>query len=217
MDFVYAVFGDLPITGAAISVFGGTANETTFCTTDPVAARLDELQFDLGEGPRQEAVRSRRPVLIPHLRDEEHAFWPVFGQALLETEAAALFVFPLIVGSLDVGVVELYRSTPGPLRYEELAAARLLAGKTAWAVLDHVLTLNSAPSAGSSSNGSPLSRREIHQATGMVIAQTASTPAQALQLLRAHAFSQERTVREIAVDVVARTLDFTHIAEPGEK
>jgi hypothetical protein len=45
----------------------------------------------------------------------------------------------------------------------------------------------------------------------MVLAQTGTSATDALLLLRAHAFAQGRTVREVARDVVARTLDFTSI------
>jgi len=198
----------LPVTGAAVSVFGASVPETSICASDDLAARLDELQFDLGEGPRWEAARSRTPVLVPHARHGTHPLWPVFGKALLETEVEALFVFPLAIGALDVGVVELYRSTPGDLARSDLALAAVLADKAAWNLLDQILRLADVPSTGPTQDGSPLSRREIHQATGMVLVQTGSTATDALMLLRAHAFSHDRTVRDVARDVVARRLVF---------
>lgn len=36
--------------------------------TNPTAARIDEVQFDLGEGPCWNAVATGRPVLLPYLR-----------------------------------------------------------------------------------------------------------------------------------------------------
>ena len=45
----------LPVSGVAVSMFGGAASETLVCASDTLAARLDELQFELGEGPRWEA------------------------------------------------------------------------------------------------------------------------------------------------------------------
>ncbi|MBG6181434.1 hypothetical protein IWX62_002649 [Arthrobacter sp. CAN_A1] len=81
----------LPISGAALSAFGGSLQETTLGASDALAARLVELQFDLGEGPRWDATRSRVPVLIPRVRSANHSNWPVFGNALMDTEAQALF------------------------------------------------------------------------------------------------------------------------------
>lgn len=196
----------LPVTGAALSAFSGFQEETTLCASDELAARLDELQFDLGEGPRWEAARSRVPVLLPYVRSVTHDKWPVFGKALIDSDAQALFVFPLVVGAMDIGVAELYRTTPGELSESERVTARALADGAAWRLLRRILVpdVGDSPEAGLSP-----SRREIHQATGMVLAQTGGTAADALLLLRGHAFANGQSVRETSSDVLERRLDFT--------
>ncbi len=173
--------------------------------SDSLGARLDELQFDLGEGPRWEAARSRMPVLLPYVRSMPHEKWPVFGKALTETDVQALFVFPLVVGALDIGVVELYRTAPGELNESGLGMARALADGAAWSLLRRVLAPDDGDNLGV---GLSPSRREIHQATGMVLAQTGGTAADALLLLRGHAFAHGQTVRESSGDVLERRLDF---------
>ncbi len=52
-------------------------------------------------------------------------------------------------------------------------------------------------------------RAEIHQATGMVVAQLGVSPTDAFARLRAHAFTQGTTLAEVARAVVARRLRFT--------
>ena len=47
-----------PVTGSAVSTVGGFLGSETVAASDEYAARLDELQFDLGEGPCWDAVRS---------------------------------------------------------------------------------------------------------------------------------------------------------------
>ena len=197
----------LPVTGAALSAFSGSQQETTLCASDDLAARLDELQFDLGEGPRWEAARSRIPVLLPYVRSMTHEKWPVFGKALVDSDAQALFVFPLLVGAMDIGVVELYSCAPGTLNEAELVTARALADRAAWSLLRRILVPDSEqdfPGGGLSP-----SRREIHQATGMVLAQTGGTAADALLLLRGHAFANGRSVRETSNEVLEKRLNFT--------
>ncbi|WP_298252143.1 GAF domain-containing protein [uncultured Arthrobacter sp.] len=196
----------LPVSGVALSAFSGSDRETTLCASDALAARLDELQFDLGEGPRWEAASTRSPVLLPYARSMTHDRWPVFGMALSGTDVQALFVFPLLVGAMDIGVVELYSTTPGELTESDRATARSLADRAAWRLLRQILVPESGddPQAGLAP-----SRREIHQATGMVLAQTGGTAAEALLLLRAHAFANGRSVRETSEDVLGRRLDFT--------
>ena len=197
----------LPVTGAALSAFSGSVQETTLCASDDLAARLDELQFDLGEGPRWEAARTRVPVLVPYVRSMGHEKWPVFGKALMDSDAQALFVFPLVVGALDIGVVELYSTAPGTLGETELVTARALADEAAWSLLRRILVPDSEHD--SPGGGLSPSRREIHQATGMVLAQTGGTAADALLLLRGHAFANGQSVRETSNEVLNKRLDFT--------
>ncbi len=200
----------LAISGAAISVFSGLSPATMVCASDAVAARIDELQFDLGEGPRWEALQTRRPVLLPDVRrGGPHAAWPVFAESLLELEVSALFVFPLVLGALDIGIAELYRSESGPLSQTEQSTALQLADEATWLLLRQLLDLNPGDGTDAPADNSPRSRREIHQATGMVLAQAGTSARDALLLMRAYAFAQGRTVREVARDVVSRSLDFT--------
>lgn len=51
----------LSVSGAAITVFDNTGRQVTVCATSPLAARLDEVQFELGEGPTWEAFRTGEP------------------------------------------------------------------------------------------------------------------------------------------------------------
>ncbi|GAB7193062.1 GAF domain-containing protein [Kineococcus sp. NUM-3379] len=197
----------LPVTGAAVSVLTTTSNPSTVCASDAVAARLDELQFDLGEGPCWQALDSYRPVLVPDVRRAEGSSWPVFTTAAGEAGAAALFAFPLSVGSVGIGALDLYRSTPGPLRDDEIAAASSLAAALADVVLARLIGEVGTDAEGWHDQHAH-SRREVHQATGMILAQLDVDAGQAFALLRARAFSEERSMREVARDVVARRLRF---------
>lgn len=59
--------GVLPVTGVAVALLTRSLFADTVCATDAAAARIDELQFDLGEGPCWEAFTVHRPVLVPDL------------------------------------------------------------------------------------------------------------------------------------------------------
>jgi hypothetical protein len=196
----------LPVTGVAVSMFGGTAAASLVSASDELAARLDELQFDLGEGPRWEALRTRLPVLVPDVHAHPYS-WPVFNKALLDTGVAAMFVFPLTLGAMDLGAVELHHTKPGSLSYNDHTMAAVLAGRTAWQLLRRILSVNS-PDTNPSEHNELMSRREIHQATGMVLAQAGTTAAEALLLLRAHAFANALTLREAADAVLLGRLSF---------
>ena len=146
----------LPVTGAAVSTLSGPINNETVCASDDVAFRIDELQFDLGEGPCWEAFASRRPVLVPDLRDgPPFAPWPVFSTAVRETSAAALFAFPLYVGGTGIGALDLYRSTAGPLDEEALRDARILADTVAIEVMRRILAAVAQEAEGTSGQARP--------------------------------------------------------------
>ncbi len=54
-----------------------------------------------------------------------------------------------------------------------------------------------------------MTRDQLSQATGMVVAQLKIAPPDALALLRAHAFAHGTTVTEVSSRIVDRTLHFT--------
>ena len=100
-----------------------------------------------------------------------------------------------------------YRSTPGVLEPAEVDRGMSLAKAIAGPALDRALSFADAET--SRAPHPPLEmRREIHQATGMILAQLGITATEALLRLQAYAFANERTVRDVASDVVQRNLDF---------
>jgi hypothetical protein len=207
----------IPVAGIAVSVLSTPAGQNTVCSSDSTAARLDEVQFYLGEGPSWEAMTTRRPVLAGDFDATHGVRWPLLSAALAETPVRGLFAFPLAIGTLDLGAVDLYSRSPRQLTDEEVSDASALADVTAWQVLRRIVAddpeSKRSESNGPESNGwgvrGPSSRREVYQATGMVLAQLDISADDALLLLRAHAFSSGRSVREVSADVVARRLVFT--------
>ena len=117
----------------------------------------------------------------------------------------AVFAYPLNIGAIRIGVLVLYRNRPGGLEIEEAARALVLADVTSQIVLavqagappDRVHELLS---------GEPPHWAEVHQATGMVSAQLGVPMDEAFVRLRAHAFADRRSLRDVARDVVARRL-----------
>lgn len=197
------------MTGAAVSTLGDPLGSETVCATDDSAARIDEIQLDLGEGPSWEALSTRRPVFEPDLQHSTDTSWPLARQALGETGLAAVFAFPLIVAGINIGAIDLYARVAGDMTSRQVADAGLLSTILARQVLRRSLRALESEDEDAGDEAGGYSRREVHQATGMVLAQMGITPADALLVLRGHAFASGRPVRDIAADVVARKLDFT--------
>jgi hypothetical protein len=214
----------LPVSRAAVTMMAGPDRQEPIFASDAIAAHLDEMQFRLGEGPCIEAITQRRPVLVPDLAELADSRWPVFAAAARRTPVRAAFVLPLQAGAIGVGVLDLYRDEPGMLDHDELAGALRAADAVLWALLgirDGNPTEHLAPTMQSGNGadphgwltGSPLDHTEVYQATGMIMAQLDVPAETALSRLRAHAFVHDRTIDNIARDVVTRRLRFRHEEE----
>ena len=115
----------LPITGAGVTVISPGTDPRYVAASDKSAMRFEELQSELGEGPCLAAYETGRSVAVADLRDE--ARFPTFVPRALEAGLAAVFTFPLRSGHDQLGALDLYRSTPGPLDAAAMDAAQTLA------------------------------------------------------------------------------------------
>lgn len=197
----------LAVTGASITVFDAVGHQSTICSTDAVASAVEELQFTMGEGPHWLALHTGRPVLVPDVRHQQ-AEWPAIGPAVCDAGVGALFAFPLLIGAATVGVVDLYRSTSGKLSAHDVSTAASLAGSVAGpAVRQAIRAADEA--APPELDVVPEMRREVQQATGMLLAQLNVTATEAFLRLRAYAFSSGRPVQDVARDVIGYRLDLS--------
>jgi GAF domain len=204
----------LDIDGAAISLLTASSSRETLWATDATAELLEDLQFTLNEGACMEAATTGRPVLVPKLDHNRHtARWPMFAAAVAEkTLVGALFALPLQWGTVNLGVLDLYRATPGELSNTQSHDA-LAAADTAALMLLGQRTNPADPEdlgyVGGWLDHSYGHRAEIHQATGMVLVQLGVSATDALARLRAHAFVHQRLLIDVARDVDDRRLVFT--------
>jgi len=201
----------LPVTGVSISTFGSLLTPETISATDARAGRVDELQFDLGEGPCWDALINRRPVLEPDLAAGSSGSWPAFSSAIRDEDIGAIFAFPLLFGPLDIGAVDLYSVNPMSLTLKQQQQILALSAIVSRIILRRAISEEDAPE-----DTSTFSRRLIHQATGMVLAQLGTTAEDAHLIIQARAFAENRPMREIAHDVIERRIRFTALSEPGE-
>ena len=194
------------VAGAVISTLGQPLGSQTVCASSPVAARIDEIQIDLGEGPCWDALRTRRPVLEPDLQRGGED-WPGAREAFRALDIGALYAFPLFVGELNVGIVDLYSQQPRELSRVDIEDVTVLAAVASRHLLRRAL--EDLHNVDEGMAGGPHSRREVHQATGMIAAQLSIGVDDALLVLRGRAFSSGRTVSSVAADVLARRITFT--------
>ena len=203
------------VNGAAVTVVLAATPRETMCASDAVASDLEELTLTLGEGPGVDAVAAG-PVLVADLSTlASLARWPMYAPAAMDAGIRAVFALPLRIGAIRLGVLSLYRATPGDLDADQLADALVLAD-TACALLLDATRPNQPRQDGRRPEPAGPHHPEIHQATGMITVQLGVTAAVALTRLRAYAYAHDRRLRDVARDVVARRLRF-HPDRAGDR
>ena len=193
--------------GAGIMFMAGDIARGSLFSTDAISATIEELQFSLGEGPCVDAYHEDRPVSEPDLANPAAVRWPAFTAGASEAGARSVFCFPLHVGTVRLGALDLYRTTPGPLNRDQHADALAMADIATRAVLVLQAEAPQGQLASALEDGANL-RLGVHQASGMVAAQLDVTVGQALMCLRANAFGTGHSLDRVAADVIARILRF---------
>ncbi|MER7537574.1 GAF domain-containing protein [Streptomyces sp. NPDC097704] len=198
----------LDITGASVSLAGDNETQALWWSSDPVAGRLAETQYTLGDGPCQSALALAAPVLAADLTAGTDAKrWPVFAQQAVELGVRAVFSIPLGTVGLTVGTLDLYRERPGPLSERD----RSFAFPAADAITTALLALQAQEPPGEEAawlDAAESDHEEVHQATGMIMVLLDLDVPQALARLRAHAFARGQSVTEAARDVLAGRVRF---------
>ena len=201
----------LSASGVDVSVMAEDGVHAMAAASDLVTERIEELQFTFGEGPCIDARTTSRPVLIPELTDEAMRRWPIYAPILHDAGIRAVFAFPLQVGAARLGVLDVFRASVGELSQEELSRAFGFADRAVNALLD----VQQAATAERDGLDDALEHRaELFQAQGMVMVQLAVSLAEAMVRIRAHAYTENRQLHDIAADIVARRQHFERDPPP---
>lgn len=195
------------VDAAAVAVVLNASPRETIYASDRVASEVEELTLTLGEGPGVEALADG-PELVADLAEADClARWPVFAPAAARAGVRAVFALPLRIGGIRLGVLNLYRAQPGGLDREQLADVLVLADTLGALLLDKTDRDRPRPDRAWPEQAGA-QHPVVHQATGMIIVQLGVTAAVALIRLRAYAYANDRRLRDVAADVVARRLRF---------
>lgn len=198
-ELLVACIGAVGVDGGGMSLASTSGVREPLYGSDRTAQALERLQFTLGEGPCVDASFHGSPVLVADLLDRQAGVagrWPVFLSEASQAGVRAVFAFPVHIGAISLGAVDLYRSTPGGLGDDQLEHVLSVVDAIAMTMLDAGNTLEPGFAL------DPISM-EVHRAAGMVMIQLDCSIEAALAQLRAAAFSEGRPVHELAGDVVA--------------
>jgi GAF domain/ANTAR domain len=201
----------LGIDAAAISLVFDGANIGTLGASDAMARKYDELQFTVGEGPCLDSVAHRAPVVVVDLADPAEIRWPAYGPAMLAAhQIRSVYAMPVVLAGEYVGALDLFHHNPAVLGTEQLVGVLTAAELAQMPLLDllgeDLQAAVNEPDSDAWAELSTLSRAEVSQATGMVMAQLDLGAPEALARLRAHAYATGRSATDVARDILDRRL-----------
>jgi hypothetical protein len=190
----------LDVTGAALSLMTNSKLGAVWAS-DPVAARLEDIQLTLGEGPTMDALSWNAPAFEPYLASGSTR-WPFFRPAALELGIAAVLAFPLQMGAIHLGALHLSKATAGLVSDDCFADALVLVDTAAQGILD----LQAQGTVYWRLFDPVGERARVHHAAGIIAVQIRCDLPTALACLRAYSFSTERSIFDVADDVIVHRL-----------
>lgn len=201
----HAAAQQVGVSGAAIMLMGDIGHGSSLGHSDDVVRAVEDLQFTLGEGPGIDAHTIGRPVLEPNLSHPSSSRWPTFAPAAVSEGVCGAFGFPLRMGAVRLGALDLYSVRPAMLGADQVADALVLANVVTQTLVG--MQADAAPdSLPDEIDPTENLRAQVHQASGMLSKQLEITITDALVRLRAYAYAQGRPINDVAGDVVTRDL-----------
>jgi GAF domain-containing protein len=171
----------------------------TMACSDPLAAQVDEVQYQLDDGPCLQAMRQNRLVRIEDTA--EKAYWPEFEAQAASHGIRSCLALPLTVDGKPVGALNLYARAASAFGAAEERAAESFA-ENASGALALAMRLASHAALIEQLRSSLGSRTVIDQAFGIIIAREACTQARAFAILRSASQNSNVKLRDIASTVV---------------
>jgi diguanylate cyclase (GGDEF)-like protein len=115
----------MPVDAAGVTLISPGGSPRYIAASNGTAMNYERLQTDFGQGPCMDAYASGEAVCVEDTTEEIR--FPEFTQKAVEAGLAAVFAFPLRHGNGQLGALDLYRHTPGPLEPSRLKSAQTLA------------------------------------------------------------------------------------------
>ncbi len=194
----------LGMAGVTVVLMGKTSTPSVACAYG-VSGVVKDAELTLGEGPATDAYTEGLPILVDDLASYTDR-WPQLAAALIDAGIRSTYGLPLHLGAIKLGAMVLYRDQPGVLDGEALSEAFLVASLITKVAIDMQADSTSDFLAWGLEVDDD--RSVVHQATGMISVQLDCNVEEALLRLRGYAYSTDRSIGEVAVEVVTRKLRF---------
>lgn len=177
-------------------------------STDEATRTLELFELQNEDGPCLDSYRTGEVVSEPDLATSRR--WLDFSRHAVGAGFRAVDALPLRIRDEVIGALNLLRAAAGPGDTADIQAARALADVAAIGILQERL-LRESQLLAEQLQKALTSRVLIEQAKGVLAEQGGIDVAEAFDLLRRHARSRGRTVRDCAQDVLDGRLSITDL------
>jgi GAF domain-containing protein len=174
---------------------------STQAFTDPTCPEIDQAQYTSGHGPCLEAFRTGSTVVVESLERDER--WPEFAVTAMAHGVCSTLSLPLLSGERSVGALNFYAGEEGAFDEAQAQVAGLFAAQ-ATVVLANAQAYWGARFKSEHLQQALVSREVIDMAKGVIMNMTSCRPDEAFDLLVKQSQSENRKLRDVAADIVAR-------------
>ena len=188
--------------GAVLAISTLTGDESLVAATDSTSRRAHELELSLVEGPSCDALRGSESTVIGGTAIRQR--WPRYGPAVEELGVRSVSAVPVYLGTdRPIGSLTVWGRLPSRRADSRSDLAELAATLTE--------TMLCAQESAQPDKPCPMGlgvfedqdfQPELHQAAGVMHERCALPIADAIALIRAHAFAEDRSVAEVADEVL---------------
>lgn len=172
--------------------------------TDPEVPEIDTAQYASRRGPCLEAFRTKRVLRIDMTEHEQR--WPEFSQLAFEHGVRSTLSVPVVVRDEGLAALNLYSRKQQAFDDDSATRAQTFARQAA-VVLANAQVYWDARQLGENREEAMRSRATIDHAIGILMAGGSLSPDEAFQVLVRASQRENRMLREIAGEIVARTVE----------
>jgi GAF domain-containing protein len=193
----------IPACDAAGVTLGRDGRVSTYGATDSIAERLDSYQYETGQGPCLEAVRTGEPFAIRSFETETR--WPRYTPRARAEGAVSSLSLPLGTAAGVAGALNMYALTPAQtFSDDDFAVADRCAAQAA-VVLRNAYTYHRTRDLVDELQEAVASRDVIGQAKGILMAHVRCGADEAFHMLRRESQQRNIKLRQVAEEVIERT------------
>ncbi|GAA1794984.1 GAF and ANTAR domain-containing protein [Planosporangium flavigriseum] len=168
---------------------------TTQAASSPLTARVDDIQYKIGDGPALTAIRTREMVVVGDLAGE--ARWPQWREAAADDGISGVLSMPLDIDDHVIGALNLYTSESNAFSPDVQLAAMLVA-EHAGLLLAAVLDRGRLAGLAADLSEALASGDTVNRAIGIVMAQRGCRAEEALQVLRQASMNLHVPLHDVA-------------------